>query len=93
MKAIIVPDIDDATATGSVEIRRWPEGHGEGISGLAICCPGCGSKSWLPINREHGGWTLVSESPLEIAPSVFHKKENGGCGWHGWLQNGEWKTR
>lgn len=96
MKATIVPDIDETEEPGAVEIRRMPDGFdraGE-ICGLAICCPGCGEKSWLPVRKENKSdhdWQLQSEDPLHIEPSVFHTKERGGCGWHGYLRNGEWK--
>lgn len=25
---------------------------------------------------------------LSLSPSIFHRTEDGGCGWHGYLTNG-----
>ena len=93
MIAEIVQDINEVTKPGSVEIRHWPAAaqSGDGVAGLAIRCPGCGSESYLPTGDSRG-WNLVSEDPLTITPSVFHTKEKGGCGWHGFLTDGEWRS-
>ena len=93
MNVVVVNDIDDATEPGSVEIRYQSANAqlGNGVVGLAICCPGCGNKSYLPVG-DNRGWNLASEEPLTITPSVFHTKEKGGCGWHGFLTDGEWRS-
>lgn len=65
-----------------------------GFIGMVICCPGCGSLSALPF-RPHEppswGWNGDRINPT-LSPSVFHTKEKGGCGWHGWLKNGQWES-
>ena len=82
----IVKDISEATEPGSIEPR-----HIDGVlQGYAIRCPGCNNESWLPV-RGKSGWVSISEDPITINPSVFHTKEAGGCGWHGYLKNGVWE--
>lgn len=80
---------------GAVEIR------GRGVhaetdqplyGGAAIKCPGCGLDSYLPFDGSgSNNWRFDgnTEQP-SVVPSVFHTKELGGCGWHGYLTNGEW---
>jgi hypothetical protein len=85
--ARVVAEIEDVNDPGAVEIRRLT---GQ-VVGLAICCPGCGSQSWLPFDGSRG-WQLRSLDPLHIEPSVFHTIEAGGCGWHGFLRGGVWRS-
>lgn len=64
-------------------------------TGLIIRCPGCNAKSAMDIDSEAfkfegPSWTIKSKDPLTLHPSVHHTKEKGGCGWHGWLQDGKW---
>lgn len=59
--------------------------------GVMIRCAGCGLESYLPLDPPHG-WKLEQENPLTLSPSVFHTKERGGCGWHGWLRHGVWES-
>lgn len=72
------------------------------IAGYAICCSLCLRVHWwttalncLPKPCPHEGvgscwtWTGSAESNLLTAsPSLHCLKEKGGCGFHGWLQNG-----
>lgn len=36
-------------------------------------------------------WTRVGETfeGLTVTPSILSMVEKGGCGWHGWITNGE----
>ncbi len=55
------------------------------ITQLVIACPGCGK-----ISGSAGGHVFNKET-LSYTPSIVHDKNLGGCGWHGWLTNGEFK--
>lgn len=37
-----------------------------------------------------GGWQRTGETfeTLSLSPSIFRRKSLGGCGWHGWITNG-----
>jgi len=69
--------------------------RGDGIvEDVAIACPGCGRRSSLPlVPGYHSRWTVTAgdvrdPSSLTLSPSIFHRTEDGGCGWHGHLTNG-----
>lgn len=60
----------------------------------------CGSRRSLPdgggFTCDHMGksscWTWTGsaeEGTLTASPSLHASAEHGGCGWHGWLQNGD----
>jgi hypothetical protein len=78
-------DFRENGEAGAICVMRNTE---DGIAGLSIKCKGCGEESYLPLDDPRH-WKLIQENPLTIQPSVFHKT---GCGWHGWLKNGEWKS-
>lgn len=93
MKALIVPDIDGdpGQEPGAIEFREWHTR--DEIAGLGFRCPcGCGREGYLPFAREgdHPSWEWDGnlEKPT-LTPSVL---QVGGCRWHGWLRNGEWKA-
>lgn len=52
---------------------------------LIIVCPGCGQKS------ASAGKHKFDKATLTYTPSIVHDPKLGGCGWHGWLTNGEFK--
>ena len=52
---------------------------------LIIVCPGCGEKS------ASAGKHKFDRDTLSYTPSIIHDKSLDGCGWHGWLTNGEFK--
>ncbi|MBP0022199.1 MAG: hypothetical protein J7647_32165 [Cyanobacteria bacterium SBLK] len=57
--------------------------------GLLYCCPGCGEKSYLNTSDPQlpPYWARSGDlQNLTLSPSIYHKH---GCGWHGWLRNGE----
>ncbi len=76
-----------------------PERHGIGM--LFDCpCGKCGPGMVEFSNPLDGGAPLTTSSPkwkrtgdtfetLTLHPSVHMVKEKGGCGWHGWIKNGE----
>ena len=64
----------------------------------AIRCPGCRTMSALMLTDRDGHpfWTVTAGNAQQpeavtLSPSVHHTKEGGGCGWHGWLRNGQWE--
>lgn len=75
------------------------ERHGVGV--LFDCPCGCDSPCYVPFaNPLDGGAALTPEHPiwqrtgdtfetLTLTPSILRSKERGGCGWHGFITNGE----
>jgi hypothetical protein len=70
--------------------------------GVVFDCPnGCGSPCYVPFaNPLDGGPALESAHPiwqrtgetfetLTTTPSILRSKEKGGCGWHGFITNGD----
>ncbi|WP_246176697.1 DUF6527 family protein [Parvibaculum sedimenti] len=59
---------------------------------MAFRCPcGCGSEGNLPFRPEPSpswNWNGNEASPT-LTPSV---RWVGGCRWHGWLTDGEWRA-
>lgn len=41
--------------------------------------------------QRHPVWTVQSLDPLTISPSVHCTVERGGCGAHGFIENGRWR--
>lgn len=68
------------------------------VEKLAIACPGCGRRSMLPLVAGHRcRWTVTAGdvrdlASLTLSPSIFHRVEDGGCGWHGWLRGGVFES-
>ena len=58
--------------------------------GYAFKCPGCGEP--LAINNQHEPndphWT-IDFNTMTATPSILHSRNGKGCGWHGYLTNGE----
>ena len=86
---------------GDVWILRNQNG---GIVGYGLTCPNeaCdqGAHAWdhardCPHRYERDAppcWTWtgsIEDGTLTATPSLHVVKEWGGCGWHGWLRNGE----
>lgn len=82
MKLNLVSDIDDVVNPGDA-LRV--KGH-EGRLQLIICCPKCGK-----VSGSAGSHTF-DPNTNSYYPSIIHNKDLGGCGWHGWLTNGEFIT-
>ena len=88
----VVDDIDaDDVQPGDIEVR----GAGHDAGGYAFACPGCGSRSWLAIGPDNPSprWVVTAgdvarPDTVTLSPSIFHTRERGGCGWHGWLRDG-----
>lgn len=90
--ATVVSDIDaEGLAPGSVEVR----GTSTVVYGYGFTCPGCGARNWLALSEDqpHPRWRVTggdaaTPTGVTVEPSIFHTKERGGCGWHGYLRAG-----
>ena len=60
-----------------------PERRGVGV---ALDCPcGCGVECYVPFGTRTG-YTIET---LTLRPSVLRSADKGGCGWHGYITNGQ----
>lgn len=92
-KARLVPGAEfcDADVQPGDVTTFEPDGA---VEELAIACPGCGRRSMLPlVAGRNCRWTITAgdvrdPASLTLTPSIFHRTEDGGCGWHGYLTNG-----
>lgn len=94
MKAKQVHRHDELIEPGQFQFYKNKEGH---IAGMIICCPGCNAQSAVPFKNDGPSATATwhwdeNQSHPTLTPSVLHPIEKHGCGWHGWLKNGEWIT-
>jgi len=84
---------EDAVSDERAGVYQFSYGQDGGKVGLILRCPGCREVSFLPfrsgIHSEE--WNLLNEDPIELTPSIHHDTKLGGCGWHGWLRNGEFQ--
>lgn len=78
MKARIVADIDELLQRGDFVPM-------DGNKGVAMVCPGCGRISAPRANSTH----KYDPNTKSVTPSIVHDPKFGGCGWHGYLTNGE----
>lgn len=86
MKARVVKEIDFQGEPGDIEFVEDRKGV---LHSIIACCPRCAIPCVLPIrtNPPHGwSWNGSKESPT-LQPSIHHN--NGSCGWHGYLKDGE----
>ncbi len=72
----------------------------EGV-GVNFDCPcGCDSPCFVPFTNPIGGgapcdpnhgWQRTGETfeALTLTPSILRNPIRGGCGWHGFITNGE----
>lgn len=81
---------------------REQEARGElgAIAGYAICCSKCGEVHWwtgavnckpCPHQGTSSCWNWsgsAEDGTLTASPSLHCLTDRGGCGYHGWLQNG-----
>jgi len=81
-------------ADGSPVPRR------EGV-GLIFACPcGCGIECYIDLENPVDGGPPYADRPrwfrtgtdfatLTMTPSILRSRDKGGCGWHGFITNGE----
>ena len=100
MKAVVCQTNDEFEAAGPGAIFPWWFGvkvsEGGDSGHIMIKCPGCGGESAMHCRKpgtKHPptgeSWELsgLPESP-HLHPSI---NATGCCGWHGWLENGEYR--
>lgn len=93
--AVRLDDLDEpeGRAKSPGEFMWINDGAGKAASLWFVCPCGCGDESAICI-APHGAhpkqwqWDGNRQKPT-LTPSI-HKQV--GCGWHGWLRNGEWVT-
>ncbi|NOS70057.1 MAG: hypothetical protein HOP33_09010 [Verrucomicrobia bacterium] len=69
---------------------QWSRNEEGVLQGLIYICPcGCKEVSSVPVAPALQGWGFNGhlEQPT-LTPSIFKK---GGCKWHGYLTDGEWR--
>ena len=56
---------------------------------IVFKCPGCKTPIHVSVKDHTGepGWIINFET-LTATPSIFHKRDGRGCGWHGYLTDG-----
>ena len=57
---------------------------------IVFKCPGCGESLSINNLSDRPRWEINFET-LTATPSILHKRDGRGCGWHGYLTNGELK--
>jgi len=77
--------------------QPMPERRGVGL--MCNCPCGCESLLYVPFANpldggpqlEAQGWQREGDTfeTLTLAPSILRSREKGGCGWHGFITNGE----
>lgn len=91
VKATIVDDIDNhADTPGAMDFCATLDGEEAGIGFVCPC--GCGRQGFLPTQSSTSGprwdWNGDRSAPT-LTPSVL---QVGGCQWHGYLTDGEWRS-
>ena len=94
MNVILYTDFDDFRENGKAGAIVFCESPEYGVQGFGYKCAGCGQESYLPVSQpgkpnscQEWAWDGNKEQPT-LTPSIFHRKEKGGCGWHGHLIKG-----
>lgn len=82
---LLRPDLEAGDASWTVDNLGEP-------AVLNFVCP-CGCKAVQTVTIKHRNnprgwdWDGNHQKPT-LRPSIWSKKENGGCGWHGWITSG-----
>ena len=79
-----------------------PVPYREGVAlGCDCPCGACGQDLCIPFKNPIGGgppiypdgasWQRTGETfeTLTLTPSILRNRDKGGCGWHGFITNGE----
>jgi hypothetical protein len=88
------PDISDGSG------NPVPERSGVGV--MLDCPCGCDSPLYVPFanpldggpSLEPRGWQRTGETfeTLTLSPSILRSRDKGGCGWHGFVTDGQVST-
>lgn len=80
-----------------------PERHGVGVS-FDCPCGQCGVRGFIPfenpldggppLHDERARWQREGDTfdTLTLRPSILRSRDKGGCGWHGYITNGQVTT-
>lgn len=67
-------------------------------NGYFMACPGCAMQMVLPVGGSRG-WTVTAgdwtdPTTLSLQPSIYHPATGTpkGCGWHGYLTGGVFRS-
>lgn len=74
---------------GDIMEYTLPTGHIH----IVWICPNCKQRV-TSVDRpenENGKAHIYYPETISMTPSIVCNKEHGGCGWHGFLTNGEFK--
>lgn len=98
------PEFLDAGGEGISDAHGQPVPHRVGV-GVQFNCPcGCGRPCFVHFeNPLDGGPSVSGPSPawrrtgdtfdkMTLHPSILRSAARGGCGWHGWITNGDVTT-
>jgi len=87
MKLNLLKDIYDVKKKGDAHIVAGRHSKtNKKIVQLIICCPGCGKVSASAGNH------IYNIKRKTYRPSIVHDTKLGGCGWHGFLTEGVFKS-
>lgn len=101
------PQFIDAGGEGISNADGTPAPRRQGVGVLMDCpCGQCDEFHRLyvpftnpldggaPLNGGHATWQRTGETfeTLTLTPSILRSNEKGGCGWHGFVTNGEIQT-
>lgn len=66
--------------------------YNNNLCGIHFRCPGCGQVIAIDVGYETDKpkWK-IDFGTLTASPSILHMKDSNGCGWHGYMTNGELK--
>jgi hypothetical protein len=97
----LAPSFVGSGGEGVTAAQGNPVPRREGI-GISFDCPcgSCGFPLFVAFANPLDGGTPFHEKPvwqrtgdtfetLTLTPSILRSKEKGGCGWHGYITNGE----
>ena len=96
----LTPRYYGAGGPGITKADGTPAPHRKGV-GLSFDCPcGCGKRRHCDFSNPLDGgaplrarpqWERIGDDfqSMTLSPSIYAPKNKGGCGWHGWLKNGE----
>ena len=95
------PEFFDAGGPGIRRLDGSPVEHRRGVGMIFDCpCGQCGVRAAVEFDVAADGRPWKADAPrwkrtgddfgsMTLSPSILRSKDKGGCGWHGWIRNGE----
>lgn len=62
------------------------------LCSIIFKCPGCNTPIAISNQKDQASWSINFEK-LTATPSILHKRDGYGCGWHGYLTDGKLEGR